>query len=615
MVSVGEYLRRATVPAAWLLVGISMALIAAAKWFLPRDLLWELLMRGITPWLQGTFLLVVVSVGASAWKARQELRRSRDWILCAVLLAIAGPLAAWYLAPPGHKLYFDEDIYMQIGVSMALDGRAGVLEVAPPDSSSVAGWRGQAWSLNKEPSGYPFFVSLATRIFGVSDTLGGRVNLAFFGLGILGIALWARESSWWRGRPFLAMVPAAVYAVWPENMRWSVCATAEPGAAALATWTLALAARAGRTRHAADRCAACSLAALASQMRPESILVLMPAWLLAAGLPDTWMRGWSVRLAQAAPWVALVSVLVLPHAMHIASVSHEDWGAAGPKFTCAVLGENIQHNTTYWLGQTPPGRNTPRAPAGVLLMFVVGAIAAVFPGGLLRSRRSRDGSLWLAAVLLHGGLLFGIFLPFYAGSYHFGVDVRFSLLVLPVYALLAGRGIDVVSSAITRLGDSSRFVVILALILLPPLPALTQVSVVTEEARQARADHAAVSEFAKLLPADAVVVSHTPSQWALRGVAAVQVMRAWRDPELLESLFFSHPVYYHFNYWDIAGTGHRGMEEAKSVGRRLMDAYGDTPVYSVESGGEWTFQLRRLIPPRREPVIILDTSTHHAAGG
>ncbi len=634
-----ELLRRATFPAAAALILVSLAVTAGAKWSWPYEQTQDLLLRGVTGWLRFTAALAVIAVLAVAWRARAGIALHRQWLAGALLVSLVGPLAAGYLAPRGHKLYFDEDIYMQVGVSMAVEDRAGLLDLSLPDPSRPAGWRGTRWTLNKEPSGCSFLFSLGVPFFGVDDRLGERVNLVVFGLAIFGLALFLRESPFFAGRPRSQLLAPLAFALWPENLRWAVCAIAEPGAVMLAAWTLALGARAGRTRRSLDRFAACATGVLASQMRPESILILIPLGVLLWGLPQRrpghpdlsrarFLEGARASTRDILPWAAMVAVLLLPHTAHIASSSHEDWGAGGPKFTTAVLAENTLHNFGYWFMATPAGRNTPAAPAAWFPLALVGLATAIVQAARLRrglSDAAARGVAWITALLFWGGLFFGIFLPFYAGSYHYGVDVRFSLLVVPVYAVLVALGADAIARGIARgfpsrwmraLGRSGarpiagpRFLAAVLLLLLPLARALSQVPVVTEEAWQARADHEAVAVFAEGLPRDAVVISHTPFQWALRRVAAVQVVSAWPDPGLVGALTARGPVFYHQNYWDVMPPANGAVAEAVTMSRLFRDAYVTDTFQVVEARSGISFALLAVGPRRQvalEPQTLLD---------
>lgn len=140
------------------------------------------------------------------------------------------------------------------------------------------------------------------------------------------------------------------------------------------------------------------------------------------------------------------------------------------------------------------------------------------------------------------------------------------------------------------------------LIVIPLARPLSQVPVVTDEAWQARADHAAVAVFAEHLPDNAVVITHTPFQWAMHGVAAAQVVRAWSEPELVEALSASGPVFYHQNYWDVMPPAHGAVEEAVTMSRLFRERYVMDTFRIVEARAGITYAVLEL--GRRRPADI-----------
>lgn len=578
----------------------SCVLPALSRWWWPHATVEALLTRGLAYWMRAVALLALVAVAMAAWRTRFVLARNRDWIAAAVLVAITGPLVAWYLAPRHAKVFFDEDIYMQIGVTMAREDRAGIVGLALPDPSRPEGWRSLAWSLNKEPVGASFLFSLGAPLLGVEAGLGGHVNLVLFGFGILGLAFLARQAPHLAARPWAALVPAALHAAWPENLRWAVTAAAEPGAVALGCWALAWAGRCGQTRDPLDRVAACAIAALAIPMRPEGLLLAIPFVVLAAG-PGMLAcirarRSLPAVVRRSLPWAALLALLVAPHLVQLAIVAGEDWGAAGPKFTLGVVPAHLAENLGYWFLSPPAGRNTPPAPplVGVLALLGLIGLGAAY-GRMARSRTgwsARSSLPWIAAIGAWGATSFGVFLPFYAGSYHYGSDVRFSLLIVPVVGILAAAGTEVLVCALAS-GPTCRRLFAVAVLVPAMAPAFLQVAVVTDESWQARADRAGIAAFAACLEPGAIVASHVPSAWLMEGVASVQAAKLASSAELRDALATRYDLYLHQGYWDLSAPPRGRVADVVEAGRRLRDLGSWEEVAVFESRGGAVSRLLR----------------------
>jgi hypothetical protein len=132
----------------------------------------------------------------------------------------------------------------------------------------------------------------------------------------------------------------------------------------------------------------------------------------------------------------------------------------------------------------------------------------------------------------------GVFLGFYAGSYDYGADVRYSLMSYAPLAVLSGAGL---ARAATWSGSSvprpRAAAAIAAALLFHWLLYLPLVRAVGEEAWGARADVAFVERILPDLPANAVVLTQTPSTFFVRGVNAVQTSIAALDPNRMAELF------------------------------------------------------------------------------
>ena len=166
----------------------------------------------------------------------------------------------------------------------------------------------------------------------------------------------------------------------------------------------------------------------------------------------------------------------------------------------------------------------------------------------LSSRVNRLGRLAMAMWFL---FFLTIVLCFYAGSYDYGADVRYSLMTYPPLAVLGGLG----AARLARLGRGAfagaRLVyataVVLALQFLCYAPAIRS----TEEAWAARADVRFARESVAQLPANSYVLTHNPGMFHLWGISGGQMSRLTENPALAASLAqqYSGGVYLHWNFW------------------------------------------------------------------
>jgi hypothetical protein len=164
------------------------------------------------------------------------------------------------------------------------------------------------------------------------------------------------------------------------------------------------------------------------------------------------------------------------------------------------------------------------------------------------------GRTTLIAALYFLGT-WSIFLFFYAGSYNYGADVRFSLLTYPAIAVLAGSGLATLVSALTDRWPEKRFFIRQACafaLCTQFLWYIPQVRALGEEAWAARADVNYAGRVIPTLPPNSIVFTHNPSIFLLRGVNAAQMSLLSDDPQLLRQRYlneYAGGVFLHWNYW------------------------------------------------------------------
>jgi hypothetical protein len=234
-------------------------------------------------------------------------------------------------------------------------------------------------------------------------------------------------------------------------------------------------------------------------------------------------------------WLAGAAALALSALTiaHLASVRDQGWGTAGPRFSLLFLGPNLRTNGWFYLWDA-------RFPAALTLLALVGAWR-------YRSRAVAVMALWFLAF-------WGLYLLFYAGSYNYGADVRYSLLTYPPLAVLAGAGASALSRWIDRRqATAGRGVVIVAAALaLQTTWYLPHMRAVGEEAWAARADVRFAHALAAKLPRNSMVLTHNPGMFHVWGVNAAQLSIAAEQPEYVRrdlTLRYAGGVYIHWNFW------------------------------------------------------------------
>jgi hypothetical protein len=473
----------------------------------------------------------------------QQLGNRRIFQIFAVgvaVWAIAG------LAPRTHRIFFDEQIYMQVGQTFAHTGRLSAAGYARAEHGLFELYQGE---MNKQPQGWPYVYGQASRFFGVSPRLGQEINRVATGATAALLCLALMLSPW----RLPAAAPVAAGLAWgltPLVPWWGRTAAVEPMSAATIVAAFCAAILYARLRSSSPICGRPAAGALlaattafAGYFRPESLLVFpLVAAVLWAEEDDF------VRDTVAWGTLAFAFALIAPNLAQLWSVRSEDWGATdGQRFNFSEMGKNLYSNFTYFFF----GRYFPLAATGLALVGL---------GWLLAYARS-------AAVVLAVWFLpaWGTFVLFYAGGYHYGASNRYALISAAPVAIAIGIGAGALISWGCRrpawLGLAG------SLVAISWTRASTFLPYQGREALEAQQESQFVESQAKSLPSGSLIISQVPSMWLIEGRNSA----LWFAVENLalnnlNELANQYPggIYLHYGYWEHADE-ERGNHAAQVI--------------------------------------------------
>jgi hypothetical protein len=471
--------------------------------------------------LEALFLALLVSTAVALPGLVRSLALPRRWWLGLAGIALSGLAVVYTLPPATNRIYYDEQIYQHVGQNLSDLRRSQMCNHGIVEYGQLQCHAGE---YNKEPYGYPYLLSVGYRVLGVSDALAHHVNRAAHALMAIVLALIAVR--WFNDRR-AGLLAASFISVIPEQLRWSASAAAETSAALFTSIAVLAAVEFCRSPSRSALAWLVCAAAWSAQLRPESIMVLaVVGVMIASHAPEEL----GTRRILAAALIG--SILLTTYVVHLLAVRHESWGAAGARFSLEYFPQNLSVNGWFYFWDR-------RFP------FWMGPLAIAgfwFGGGTWRSR------LVLALYFL---LFWGVFLFFYAGSYNYGADVRFSLLSHAPVVLLSALGASAVLRRLAaRQGFARATAVVAGAVLWVFLWQTPYVRSVGEEAWAARADVAFAKRVSAGLPADALVLTHDPNMFFLWGRNAAQLSFA-RDPNFLLNAQGRHGrhVFVHWGFW------------------------------------------------------------------
>jgi hypothetical protein len=315
-------------------------------------------------------------------------------------------------------------------------------------------------------------------------------------------------------------------------------------------------------------------AAYAIQFRPESLLIVPIVVLLL------WQRAPDEIARPRMLWAAtLFLALAAVHIGHVAAVRNEGWGTTHERMSFAYAVQNLRVNGWFFLGDA-------RFPVVYTLLALVGAFARPRPGPNV--------------FLAYFGAFFAVTLFFYAGSYDYGADVRYSLATFPPIAVLAGLGAARSVQLTRSVMPAGVACAVLTCVVAGEFMWIHLPVVRSREdtAGAARADVAYARAFAANLPPDAYVLTHNPGMFHVWGVNAGQMSLA-TSPEAVDVLErrYTGGVYLHWNYWcTTEDLSQRALCE------RVRDLAPSDRVGDYRAGGQFFSFYRFKLTQNRAPT-------------
>jgi hypothetical protein len=364
--------------------------------------------------LEALGVALIVTTIAGLAQIRAAISR-HDRYLAAGLCAVT--FATVLIAPRTNRIFYDEQIYQGIARNLS------DLHLAQSCNDGTVGdghLQCRRHEYHKQPFGYPYALSLGYRLAGASDDVAHWMNVlaAAATAGVLFLLTLLITDN-----RLSAGLVAFSFALIPEQLRWSHTAASEPSAAFLCALAVLAAAAFVRARSTTTLIWAACASSFAAYMRPEAVLIVPVtalAILVGAANEARHVRTW---------WVAaLCLVLLVPEIAHMAAVRNQDWGASDQRFSFAYFANNLVTNGRFYLADH-------RFPAVLTLLAIA---------GVSRSR-------WTLVMVVWFLLFWGVFLFFYAGSYDYGADVRYSLMSYAPLAVLAGTGAGRIAAALQRM--------------------------------------------------------------------------------------------------------------------------------------------------------------------
>ncbi|MBT8381591.1 MAG: hypothetical protein HKP17_08300 [Ignavibacteriaceae bacterium] len=474
--------------------------------------------------LEINFILIIIGfILVSKFIKNLILTIPRKIIYILLGITISGVLITSFVAPQTHRIYYDEDIYQNIGQNLASLQKAQLCI----DGSTVYGvYDCQNGIYNKQPYGYPYLLSIVYRLFGVSETASFIFNNFLLGFSIFIVFL----ITFLLFKNYkIGIFAALMYTLIPQNLLWFSTTAAEPstalfGAIFILSLIIYLKEKSNRSLFLAI-----VTASFAIQFRQESILLIFVALLSIIIYKPSEFK--SMRIYNAG---LLLLALSFGFIIHLFVTSGDSWGTTAAKFSLDYFSHNFTVNSLFYVDNI-------KFP----ILFTLFFLSSFFAKSFLKEKI-------LLAVWFF--CFWGVFLFFYAGSYEYGADVRYSLVSYFPLVILGGLGVYQLQAFLKNNLSLKSYLnpIVGIMITISFLKFLPQVRAETQEGWGARADHLYAKEFATLLPENSIVLTHNPNMFHLWGKNAAQISLATTEKSYVNQILFhqyEEGVYLHWNFW------------------------------------------------------------------
>jgi len=494
------------------------------------------------------------------------------WILL-TLVMLLGLGLRMVLVPQTHRIYFDEDIYEDIGNSIATEGRTILCNYGTPEKCEEG-------ILNKEPTGYPVLLAIVYFIFGTSETVTFALSmvvavLSIFLVFLLTYLLFENER--------VALYASLLFALFPSHMVWSASVGVELYSIFFILLTLVLFMVYLKTENLRILMFSVTLLVFAVQVRHENGLFIPLFGVMFLLFGKNQLRNLA-NYKFWIPWLVLL-LLLAPHLSHMLYANKTDtWGAPeGKRFGLEYAERQFTENAGFFYDNS-------KHP------WIFAAFALI---GIIYSFKDRKKAL--ASLLLWFVPFFILFLFFYAGGVNSGgIGHRFSLNYATPILILGGYGLFVVESLLKKFVRYEAFVVLIlvatCLVSLYPLEGF--ITVPDHQAFRARENHDFAYLMRDKIDDSCYILSHNPSMYLVMGKNSLQTWYG-QNNEVMKRIFNKTDcVIFEDGFWCLYEP------YRNSVCKNMHDKYQLTEIarwnirgYTFERGMNESFAFYRVANP------------------
>ncbi|MCD6403551.1 MAG: glycosyltransferase family 39 protein [Candidatus Aenigmarchaeota archaeon] len=493
-------------------------------------------------------------------------------IIYMLMLFLLAFLVRNVLPPKTSRLFFDEDIYMDMAKQIVQHAESCLCDYGNKTACFEC-------ELMKWPVGHPFLLSIAFILFGISDKVAFTFMSFVSSLSVVFIFL---SSLLIFKDEKIALFSSIILALLPVHILWSVTAAADVTFSFYTSILLFLIVLSSRSNDVRIHVLSLLILPLLLQAKTESA-ILFPIYFVSVFLLN---RNF-FRVVDKKEYVVAFLITLLfasVYFIHTIYASRTDtWGSSGKKFGLEYFKNNLNDNIKYWFEiysiEDEWAYNGKQLYHPVL--FTILAILGAAYGVLTYPKET-------FSLLITFLTLFFLYVSFYAGSVYYGVDVRYVLPQYIPFSMLSGLGLFTLFNSLSKYAKKEEVILMLIVLVLiyfsSYIPKIHVTADSIEEASDARAYRNFAIMFASTQPDDCYFVSHVSSIYSWMGKGHMQVWYVYR-PEFDSIIKEKDCVIFDEGYWcaiDVPES-QSCVEFGEKYELELLERFNDTKHNKVYS--------------------------------
>jgi len=478
------------------------------------------------------FSLIIILFLANFKEIKKQFKNVKkySWIFL-IAVFFLGFILRMYIAPHTHKVFFDEDIYLDTSKEILARGKGSLCNYGDANGC-------YEYDLMKWPNGYPFVLTIPFLIFGISETVAFNFTAL---LGSLSVVIIFFIGYLFSKNEKIALFSALLFALIPVHIMWSGTTASEPILVFFTLLSIFFFMLSFKIQKMRMNALALMVLSYAMQIKIEGGMLLPLIAFIILLFDMNWvkkLRNYRFLLL----WI-LFFILITPYLIHSYYFSKYDpWGAEGKKFGLEYLQKNMSDNVGFWIAGYPSIEHP--------FLFTIFALV-----GLIYSfKKYRKTCLFL---LIWFGSFFLLYAFFYAGSVRYGVDVRYALSEYPPLILFAGYGIFAITRVISQKSkmrfNENSVAILLAIFILFSfyfyLPSISTPADKIQESYGARHYHDFVVNNAEKLDDSCCILSHVPSIFLTINKCSLQTWNGQNEVRMKELFSKTDCVVFDDGYW------------------------------------------------------------------